>query len=123
MPLDRAGVAADRGIVTLTGSVDYNFQREAVEHDAIRLAGVREVANLIAVSSFEMLASDAADRIALAFERNAELADDEVSVTIEGATVTLGGTVRTWSEYGEAEAAAWRAPGVGEVVNNLLVTD
>ncbi|MDB5077327.1 MAG: osmotically inducible protein domain protein [Chloroflexi bacterium] len=123
VPLDRVGVAADRGIVTLTGSVDYYYQREAAEHDAIGVAGVKDVANLIAVTPLGMLADDVADRIAQAFERNAELTDDEVSVTIEGATVTLGGTVRTWSEYGEAEAAAWRAPGVGEVVNNLLVTD
>jgi osmotically-inducible protein OsmY len=34
----------------------------------------------------------------------------------------LGGTVTTWSEYDEAEDAAWRAPGVSEVVNNVLVT-
>ncbi len=122
VPLDRVSVAVDRGIVTLTGSLDYYYQRAAAEDDAIQIAGVKDVANLIAVTSPGMIAVDVADRIAQAFARNAELADDDVSVTVDGTRVTLGGAVRTWSEYGEAEAAAWRAPGVGQVVNNIVVT-
>jgi osmotically-inducible protein OsmY len=122
VPVDRLSVAVNGGIVTMTGSLDYYYQREAAEDDAVQIAGVKEVDDLIALTSPGMMAVDVADRITQAFARNAELADDDVNVTLDGATVTLGGTVRTWSEYDEAEAAAWRAPGVGEVVNNILVT-
>jgi osmotically-inducible protein OsmY len=122
VPVDRLSVAVNGGIVTMTGNLDYYYQREAAEDDAIQVAGVKEVDDLIALTSPGMMAVDVADRITQAFARNAELADDDVTVALDGATVMLGGTVRTWSEYDEAEAAAWRAPGVGTVVNNILVT-
>jgi osmotically-inducible protein OsmY len=69
-----------------------------------------------------VIAANVADNIASAFARNAELADDNVTVTVDDSTVTLGGTVTNWSEYDAAEDAAWRAPGVSAVVNNILVT-
>jgi osmotically-inducible protein OsmY len=122
VPLDRIGIAVDSGIVMLTGNLDYYYQREAAEDDAIQIAGVLGVSDLVTVTPPEMIAVDVADSIAQAFARNAELADDNVSVTVAGSTVTLGGTVTTWSEYDEAEDAAWRAPGVGQVVNNIIVT-
>jgi osmotically-inducible protein OsmY len=122
VPLDRLGVAVSNGIVTLTGNLDYFYQREAAEDDAGQIAGVLGINDLITVAPPAAMAVDVADSIANAFARNAELADDNVSVTVDGSTVTLGGTVTTWSEYDEAASAAWRAPGVGEVVNNILVT-
>ena len=122
VPLDRVSVSVANGFVTLTGNLDYYYQREAAEDDAAQIAGVVGITDLITVTPPDTIAVDVADSIAQAFARNAELADDNVSVTVAGSTVTLSGTVSTWSEYDEAEAAAWRAPGVGEVVNNILVT-
>jgi osmotically-inducible protein OsmY len=122
VPLDRLGVSVSNGIVTLTGNLDYYYQRAAAEDDAGDIAGVLGVVDLITVTPPDMVAVDVADSIAQAFARNAELADDNVIVTVDGATVTLSGTVGTWSEYDEAVDAAWRAPGVGAVVNNILVT-
>jgi len=122
VPLDRVGVAVDKGIVTLTGSLDYFYQRQAARDDAMQIAGVIDVVDLIIVQYPGMVAADVESGIAQAFARNAELADDDVTVTVDNGTVTLGGTVRTWSEYDEAEAAAWRAPGISQVVNSILVT-
>ena len=122
VPLDRLDVSVYDGVVTLTGNLDYYYQRAAAEADAGQIAGVLDINDLITVTPPATIAVDVANRITQAFARNAELADDNVSVMVDGNTVTLGGTVRTWSEYGEAEGAAWRAPGVGEVINNILVT-
>jgi osmotically-inducible protein OsmY len=121
VPLDRVNVAVLDGVVTLTGNLDYYYQREAAEDDAGQIAGVQNVSDLITVIPPDDMAGDVADQIAQAFARHAELADDDVTVTVDGNAVTLGGTVSSWSEYDEAEDAAWRAPGVSTVVNNIAV--
>jgi osmotically-inducible protein OsmY len=121
VPLDRVAIDVYNGIATLTGSLDYSYQREAAEHAASRIAGVFGVNNLIALAPSGPIAGDVTDRIAQAFARNAELADDHVSVMVDGRAVTLAGTVSTWSESVEAENAAWRAAGVSQVVNNIVV--
>jgi osmotically-inducible protein OsmY len=122
VPLNRVSVSVSRGTVTLAGNLDYYYQREAAETDAGQIAGVLGIVNLITLTPPSAITLDVADRIAQALARNAELADDNVTVTVEDGRVTLGGTVRTWTEYSEAEAAAWRAPGVSFVVNNIHVT-
>jgi osmotically-inducible protein OsmY len=122
VPLDRVSVAVSHGIVTLAGNLDYYYQRAAAEEDAGRVAGVVGIDDLITVTPPGAMSAEVADHIARAFARNAELADDKVSVTVDGSKVTLDGTVRTWSEYSDAADAAWRAPGVSFVVNNIHVT-
>jgi osmotically-inducible protein OsmY len=122
VPPDRLGVAVSNGVVTLTGNLDYYYQLMAAEDDAGQIAGVLGVNDLITLTPPAAIAVDVADGIANAFARNAELADDNVTVSVDGSTVTLGGTVTTWSEHDEAGDAAWRAPGVSSVVNNILVT-
>jgi osmotically-inducible protein OsmY len=121
VPPDRVGVAVSNGTVTLTGNLDHHYQRAEAEAVASQISGVLSVVDLVTVTPPAPIAADVADGIARAFARNAELADDKVSVTVDGSKVTLDGTVRTWSEYAEAGAAARRAPGVSIVVNNILV--
>ena len=122
VPLDRLDVGVDGGMVTLSGTLDHFYQRASAEDDARRIAGVAGVTNAIAVLPPVAIADDVAERIAQAFIRHADLFDDNVSVAVAGNRVALGGTVRTWSEYDEAAIAAWRAAGVGAVVNNIIVT-
>ena len=121
VPDTRITVSVLDGVVTLGGDVDYYYQRDAAEDDAASIAGVRDVISNIAVLQ-QASAVDISDQIAAAFARNGELFDDNVSVTTNGHSVTLSGTVRYWSEYDEAEDVAWRAPGVTSVTNNVVVT-
>jgi osmotically-inducible protein OsmY len=121
VPDTRVTVAVLDGVVTLGGDVDYYYQRDAAEDDAASITGVRDVISNIAVLE-QASAFDIAGQIAAAFARNGELFDDNVSVTANGHSVTLSGTVRYWSEYDEAEDVAWRAPGVTDVTNNVIVT-
>jgi osmotically-inducible protein OsmY len=120
MPADRISVDVDDGKVTLSGSLDYYYQRKAAEDDASRIAGVTGIVDLITVDQ-PSLADNISNWIASAFARNGELADDNIAVSVNGATVVLDGSVRTWGEFKEAAATAWRAPGVGHVINNILV--
>src|SRR5262245_1860165 len=121
VPDTRITVGVLDGVVTLSGDVDYFYQREAAEDDAASIAGVRDVISTIAVLQ-QPSAPDIADQIEAAFARNGELFDDNISVTADGHSVILSGTVRYWSEYDAAEDIAWRAPGVTNVTNNVVVT-
>jgi osmotically-inducible protein OsmY len=121
VPDTRITLSVLDGVVTLSGDVDYFFQRDDAEDDAASIAGVRDVIDSIAVLE-QPSAPDLDAQIAAAFARNGELFDDNISVTTDGHSVTLSGTVRYWSEYDMAEDVAWRAPGVTDVTNNVVVT-
>jgi osmotically-inducible protein OsmY len=121
VPDTRVTVSVRDGVVTLGGDVDFYYQRDDAEDDAGSIAGVRDVIDSIAVLE-QPSAPDLDAQIAAAFARNGELFDDNISVTTDGHSVTLSGTVRYWSEYDMAEDVAWRAPGVTDVTNNVVVT-
>jgi osmotically-inducible protein OsmY len=61
------------------------------------------------------------ERIVSAFKRQADLDAAAVTVTTDGGTVKLGGKVKAWAERGVAERAAWSAPGVTRVEDNITI--
>jgi osmotically-inducible protein OsmY len=111
----------ERGWVTLSGDVDWAYQRRAAENVVRDLAGVRGLSNLIALKA-RAVPKDVRDQIHRAFHRSAQIDADHVSVSVSGGKVTLTGTVRSWSERTEAEHAARAAAGVTEVDNRLQVS-
>ena len=120
IPDGRVRVKVEKGWVTLSGSVDWNFQRKEVFKVAGRVAGVVEVTNMIAVRELPTSA-DVQKRIALAFKRQANLDAGDIDVITDGGTVQLRGHVRAWGERAMAERAAWSAPGVTCVEDYLAV--
>ncbi len=111
VPNQRINVEVTKGHVTLTGSVDWAYQRQAVVNDMLKINGITSVENLITLTPPHASAEDIQRGIARAFARNAELADDKIMVEVEGGQVTLSGNVAFWSEYHLAENIAWKSPG------------
>jgi osmotically-inducible protein OsmY len=115
-------VTVSKGIVTLRGEVEWQYQRTDAERVVRRLAGVRGVANHLTVrprvkaSSLEMQT-----KIGDALVRNAETDARNIQIEVEGDKITLRGTVRSWAERKEAERVAWSAPGVAQVENLIRI--
>jgi osmotically-inducible protein OsmY len=111
----------DHGWVTLSGDVEWNYQRQNAERAARSLDGVVGVSNNIAVRTVAAT-NDIHSRITGALVRSAKVDAEAVRVAVNGATVTLSGSVPTWHEREAAEEAAWSAPGVMEVRNEITLT-
>ncbi len=110
-------------VVTLTGSVPWQYQREAARRAIAGLPGVTGVFNHVTVKPpVTVSASQAKAQITSALVRNAQLDANRVTVSVNGSEVTLSGAVSSWAERRQAEHAAWAAPGVTEVHNRLTVT-
>lgn len=120
VPSNKVTVEVEDGWVTLKGTVDWNFQREAAEADVRKLKGVIGVANEIAIKP-SVRASDVRDQIKAALKRNAAIEADNISIVVDGGKVTLSGTVESWDEDSIARNTAWSAPGVTEVVDELAI--
>ena len=109
------------GFVTLTGSTDWQYQRDEAEYIASNIAGAFDVINEIEINHPKPDAGDVKDSIKKAFKRNAALDAGDLDVATSNGSVTLRGTVRSWSEHDEAVDAAWAAPGVTAVYDDLSV--
>jgi osmotically-inducible protein OsmY len=120
IPDDQVKVKVEHGWVTLTGTVDWFYQSNEARKAAGRVTGVIGVSNLLEVKKLPA-AFDIKDRIMAAFKRQANLDAGSVTVVTDGGTVKLGGRVRAWNERGIAERAAWAAPGVTKVEDNIVV--
>ncbi len=120
-----AGIKVDvrKGWVRLSGTVDWHFQRQAAESAVGRLCGVVGVSNLIELRA-NPVAYDIGMAIEAALNRSGELEAGAIHVVIKGNdTVTLEGKVRVWSERSVAERAAWSAPGILTVEDDLVVSE
>ena len=109
-----------QGWVTLKGHVNWEFQRTVARDSVCFLAGVTGVSNDITVKP-TLKPSAVKDSIEKALVRNAEIDAGKVHVSADGGMVTLSGSVRTWGERSEAGMAAWNAPGVNSVRNDIAV--
>jgi osmotically-inducible protein OsmY len=110
----------DHGWVTLSGEVEWNYQRQNAERATRALEGVVGVSNDISVRSAPA-PNDIRDRITDALVRSARVDARAIKVAVNGEVVTLTGNVPTWHEREAAEEAAWAAPGVTKVQNDITL--
>ena len=120
VPDDRIKASVQNGFITLEGTTDWHYQRDAAEGSARKVSGVRGVTNKIEVKP-KTSATEVKVKIEDALRRNAEVDARRISVSTQDGAVTLYGNVRSWFEKEEAERAAWAAPGVSCVIDHIAV--
>lgn len=121
VPHEKLQVKVDDGFVTLSGSVEWNFQRAAAERAVRYLSGVKGVVNFITITP-RVAKQDVTKKIKDALLRSADLESSKIAVDAADGVVTLRGQVRSRAERDEVERAAWSAPGVREVKDLTTVS-
>ena len=121
VPQEHVKARVENGWVWLEGEVEWQYQARAAERVVRNLAGVAGVTNLLQVKA-HVSVPDVKQRIEKALKRSAEIDSQKIKVEALDGRVILRGNVRSWSERRDAENAAWSAPGVSRVQDDLLVS-
>ena len=122
VPAGSVKAAVHDHVITLSGTVDWQYQREAAHHAVAGLPGVRGVRNDVALTpSIPVAVADAKAKITAALVRHARMDARHIAVAITDSAVTLTGMVSSAAERHQAEHAAWSTPGVVYVRNELTV--
>jgi osmotically-inducible protein OsmY len=114
-------VLVQQGWITLSGFVDWQFERNVAEDCVRKLSGVVGVSNDIKLKPGVNTANVKA-KIEAALKRHAEIEADAIRVLLKGSDhVVLEGKVHSWAERRAAENAAWSAPGVLNVEDHITL--
>lgn len=120
VPRDGIKILVRNGWITLDGAVPTWYQKSAAASALSSLPGVKGISNNLLILG-RALVSEVHGKIEDAFRRRALLDARQITVRAEDGTVTLDGEVHSWPERQQAELAAWQAPGVSQVIDNLRV--
>ena len=120
LPSNEVNIMVEGGWVTLSGEVNWNFQRETAAAAIRYLKGVKGVSNNIGIRS-QVYSGVIKSDIEAALKRRAHSDAEHIGVDVQGADVTLTGTVPSWFERDLVRNSAWGTPGVKKVVDHMTV--
>jgi len=115
-------INVENGFVTLSGQVEWAYERGMAEIAVENIKGVKLVVNQITIKP-KPITEHVKQKIDSAFQRHASIDSGKVKINVVGNTVILSGTVRSYSEKEDAEDAAWAAQGVDRVENRIEVAE
>jgi osmotically-inducible protein OsmY len=119
-PKDHVKVIVENGWISLSGELDYEYQRQLATASVRHLMGVTGVSNQITVKPSLSSLSVKSD-IQAALKRRALIDAEEIIVTVNGGNVSLSGVVQSWSERDMVSDCVWNTPGVTHVTDNISV--
>ena len=119
-PKDHVKVMIENGWITLSGEVDYEYQRQLASSSVRHLMGVKGVSNQVTIKS-KLTSNSVKNDIEAALKRRALTDAQEIMVTVNGGKVTLTGVVHSWSERDMVSDSVWNTPGVTDVSDNISV--
>ena len=117
---DKIKIKVEKGVVTLEGDVEWEYQRSAAKKAIENLTGIRMIYNFIAVKPV-VAAADLKSKIKAALQRSALLDAENITVDVTGSIAVIRGNVHSISEKEDVESAVWSAPGIKVVDNQLQV--
>ncbi len=120
LPSGAIKVMVEAGWVTLTGDVDWQYQRQVATDSVRQLLGVTGVSDQIGIKH-SLLGAVVQSDIEAALKRTSISEANKISVRVEGSAVTLSGTVHSWNERDTATNSAWGTPGVRTVVDLMTL--
>jgi osmotically-inducible protein OsmY len=118
LPRGAVKVMVEKGWVTLNGEVDWEYQRKFAVRAIRHLLGVTGVSDQIIVKPITTTSTVKSD-IEAALKRSAFPESQDINVVVRGSDVILSGSVRNWRERERARIAAWSAPGIRTVVDEM----
>jgi VCBS repeat-containing protein len=113
-------ISVSNGWITLSGSVDWQYQKEEAETAVKYLSGVKGVINTLTIKNTPKV-DDVRERIRKELERTIDQEANRITIEASNGRVTLRGNVHSWPELDAARRAAWSVPGVKEVDNELVI--
>jgi osmotically-inducible protein OsmY len=119
-PADTVQIKVEKGNITLTGAVDFEYQRRDAAAAIRDISGVKSVINMVTIKTNPSTRVVKAD-IDAALKRRASRDSNRIKVSVEGGEVTLSGSVHGWIERELANHSAWGAPGVRNVVDQMTI--
>ena len=120
VPDNAIKVLVENGWVTLSGNVDWQYQKQSATDSVRFLSGVTGVSDQIAIKP-KLSVSAVKSDIEAALKRSAVADAKKISVTINGSNVTLTGKVQSWNERETATTSAWGTPGVRSVIDEMTL--
>lgn len=116
----RIKIMVEEGWLTLSGDVEWNFQRNAVLRYVSHVRGVKGVSNDINIHPIH-IARDVKEEVRAALQRRAIQDIDAITISIDGPDIILSGSVHSWSEKSLVKHAVLCTPGVRNVTDNVKV--
>jgi osmotically-inducible protein OsmY len=121
LPAEAVKVMVEGGWLTLSGEVEWQYQRQAAGNSLRYLAGVSGLSNQIAIKP-AVTAGLVKSDIEAALRRRTTTNGRSIDVAIADGEVTLTGTVRSWAEHDLATNSAWGTAGVRSVVDKMTLS-
>lgn len=114
-------VVVHNGWITLSGRVNWYFEKRAAENSVRKLSGVRGITNSIMLKP-QVDAGNVKEKIEAALKRHAEVEANGILISVKGGNhVVLEGKVGNWDERRAVETAAWSTAGVAAVDDRLSI--